>query len=202
MKGPMALLVSRTSATYVCDTAVPIDRNHSEIVKFPPHDMDYERVLYEMSLLREGNHPLQGERDLLKPTQEQETKAMQSLGFPEQHWRRDEIDPGENTCEWLIAEKNFQTWFHNPVNSALRLLWVQGHPGSGKSILMKYALNFLEDRKSNRQIITSFFFHGQGVSLQKTKLGFLRSILGQILVHHPASRRQFALVHLEKSKSF
>jgi type II secretory ATPase GspE/PulE/Tfp pilus assembly ATPase PilB-like protein len=42
----------------------------------------------------------------------------------------------ETTCEWLLQHSEFRHW-------TLRnrgLLWIKGNPGTGKSTMMKYAL--------------------------------------------------------------
>lgn len=132
------------------------------------------------------------------PPTDEETEALQSLGFPEQHWRRDEISPGEDTCEWFSENPTFQEWFRNPDNPELRRLWIRGHPGSGKSTLMKYAWEFLTYRLPASVTLASFFFHGRGASLQQNRMGFLRSILHQIAFHLPEARSPLMRRYTEK----
>lgn len=85
--GPPILLVSQTSATYVCDTSIPINRNHSEIVKFPPQDTDYEHVLSELERLRERDDK---DLDVCQSSHLQSTEdaeARQSLTLHDYHVR-------------------------------------------------------------------------------------------------------------------
>lgn len=143
MTGPPALLVSKHSATLSCNVSLPINRNHSEIVKFPYQHNDYFVVLNRLRKLKEScrikqplHHPQLAEN---------EKTALRSLGFPEQHWRRDEINPAERICEWLLQNQTFNTWL-DPQDKMERLLWVVGNPGTGKSTMMKYVFNVIEQQ--------------------------------------------------------
>ncbi|KND94251.1 hypothetical protein TOPH_00804 [Tolypocladium ophioglossoides CBS 100239] len=80
----------------------------------------------------------------------------------------------EGTCKWLLWHESYTSW------AACK-------PGCGKSTLLRYALDNVRtvtDIRSNT-LILSFFFHGRGAELQKTPLGFFRSILHQILIQAP-----------------
>ncbi|KAH7051368.1 hypothetical protein B0J12DRAFT_84762 [Macrophomina phaseolina] len=193
LSGPSTLLVAKTSATSVADTSIPINRNHSEMVKFPPHSEDYNRVLSQLKLIKEDKP--------IEQLTEEEIKALHSLGFPEQHWRRDEIEPGEDTCEWLNTNVNFRTWLRTSEDATLRRLWVRGHPGTGKSALIKYALNYLSRYHAARFIVVSFFFHSRGTPLQRTNLGFCRSILQQLLMRPSRTLRTFTQLYRERCRA-
>jgi len=68
------------------------------------------------------------------------------------------------------------------MNKRQGLFWIKGHPGSGKSVLIKHAVrNMREQNPSN--LVIAFFFHGQGVDLQKTPLGLFRALLNLLLGH-------------------
>ncbi|KAI0182830.1 hypothetical protein EV127DRAFT_306594, partial [Xylaria flabelliformis] len=87
----------------------------------------------------------------------------------------------EGTCEWLLRHVEYKKW----AACDRGLLWIKGKPGSGKSTLLQYALSNTHKNIGNGPLILSFFFHGRGVDLQKTHLGFFRSLLHQILCHSP-----------------
>lgn len=116
--------------------------------------------------------------------------ALQSLAFRDQYSRPESVEVEDDTCQWLTEHKNFQYWLKKPSIDGERLLWVRGKPGAGKSTIMKYALQYLET-EVDHMIISSFFFHARGDSLQKTKLGFLRSILNQLLARLPEQLKDF-----------
>ncbi len=96
------------------------------------------------------------------------------------------------TCEWLHQHKTYRSW----AASDRGLLWIKGKPGSGKSTLMKYAL----DNQGTRDgaLILSFFFHDCGDNLQKTPLGLFRSLLHQALSQAPRALQD--LVHRFETK--
>ncbi|KAI3340068.1 hypothetical protein F4824DRAFT_433756 [Ustulina deusta] len=98
--------------------------------------------------------------------------------------RSKDIDPPmEGTCEWLLLHKKYKEW----VASDRGLLWIKGKPGSGKSTLLRYALSDAMSKLGDGPLILSFFFHGRGVELQKTPLGFLRSLIHQLLRYAPGT---------------
>lgn len=73
------------------------------------------------------------------------------------------------------------------------MFWVNGKPGSGKSSLMSYILSdprtkvHLQHWAGNRTLhVFSFFFWKPGSSLQKTMLGFRRSMLWQLCKSKPS----------------
>lgn len=196
MTGPPALLVSKHSATLSCNVSLPINRNNSEIVKLQYQHNDYFVVLNRLRKLKES---CRRKQPLHHPQlAENEKTALRSLGFPEQHWRRDEISSAESTCEWLLQNQTFNTWL-DPQDKMERLLWIVGNPGTGKSTMMKYVFNVIEQQWHIDYVLISYFFHGRGVALQKTKLGFLRSILHQVLRRLVDSLAIFLQFYGEKS---
>ncbi|KAH6613521.1 hypothetical protein F5144DRAFT_406716 [Chaetomium tenue] len=194
MGGPEAVLVSKSSAThcrpwesgpdYIC----PLDRSHSNMVKFAPHDHEYDdKVLPRIqAVVRRAlviRHPT------LSPSAQ---RCLQSLGFPEIDVRFKDIDPAvEGTCKWLLAHEMYKSW----ASSSQGLLWIRGKPGSGKSTLLKYALAHITGTKTgdtwNRALILSFFFHGRGAELQRTPLGLYQSLVCQILQQVPDALKAF-----------
>lgn len=92
----------------------------------------------------------------------------------------------DNTCAWLLEHNSFQEW----AAQKRGLLWISGNPGAGKSTLLKYALKKTsrdEPLVKSKVLFLSFFFHARGSELQKTPLGFFRSILYQILDQAPSA---------------
>ncbi|KAL7935837.1 hypothetical protein V8C35DRAFT_298354 [Trichoderma chlorosporum] len=99
----------------------------------------------------------------------------------------------------MSAGFSFQWAFENPsiglttwLQNTDSLFWISGRPGSGKSTMMKFLYNdprtwqFLNKlQRSSRYITANFFFHHRGTAMQKSKEGFLRSVLSQILEQAP-----------------
>ncbi|KAH8905401.1 hypothetical protein BR93DRAFT_970192 [Coniochaeta sp. PMI_546] len=92
----------------------------------------------------------------------------------------------EDTYTWLFEERvQFESWLSGDIQSPL--YWISGKPGSGKSTIMKLALEHPMTRhhllrySSSYWVMAGFFFHDRGFGLQKSFEGFLRGILHQIL---------------------
>ena len=108
--------------------------------------------------------------------------CLQSLAFPQIESRSHDItDAVPGTCEWLLRHDTYKRW----AACDRGLLWIKGKPGSGKSTLLKYALDNRE--ATHDDLVLSFFFHGRGGELQRTPLGFFRSLLHQVLQQVPDS---------------
>ncbi|RDA85187.1 hypothetical protein CP532_2388 [Ophiocordyceps camponoti-leonardi (nom. inval.)] len=115
-----------------------------------------------------------------------DNEYSKSLAFPQMIERYHDIDDAASgTCKWLLKHEHYRTW----KNTDRQLLWIKGKPGSGKSTLVRYVFDHIKSDPiaRNRALFISFFFHGRGESLQKTPLGFYRSILHQLLCQMPAS---------------
>jgi len=84
------------------------------------------------------------------------------------------------TCGWLLRHETYKTW----LGSDKGLLWIRGKPGSGKSTVLRHAFNHATEI-SDKTLVLSFFFHGRGNDLQKTIVGFFRSIVHQLLCNVP-----------------
>lgn len=121
------------------------------------------------------------------------------------------------TCMWLPGCKEYVTWREDGG-----LLWIKGKPASGKSTLMRYVVKNLEptgertgsqhgstsnqnedlDGKNQEikgSITLSFFAHGHGSSLQRTMLGFYRTVLFQLLEEQSIREEKIkALSNLEE----
>ncbi|KAL1625230.1 hypothetical protein SLS54_003318 [Diplodia seriata] len=103
-----------------------------------------------------------------------------SLGFKEQHLRRDDIIPAEDTCNWILADPRYTDW----VRSTHGMLWIKGNPGAGKSTIMKHLWATMQ-QNVHKELVSSFFIHGRGIQLQKTLLGLYRALLNNLLGHFP-----------------
>jgi len=113
---------------------------------------------------------------VLEPSQD----CLRSLAFPQMQNRSYDIDRAvTGTCEWLHRHEMYRSW----AASDRGLLWIKGKPGSGKSTLVKYALD--NHGASDNAVVLSFFFHGRGDELQRTPLGLFRSLLHQVLGQAP-----------------
>ncbi|KAI1442947.1 hypothetical protein F5Y02DRAFT_395013 [Annulohypoxylon stygium] len=218
--GPKEILVTPESATrglYGDDTKrnsiFPINKDHSDIVKFSENDSDYlviVRQLNQMFSLRdttrvtEAREPTDLTANLAQmlsglavdsQNSPSDDDALMSLQTSETDRRLLEIeDKFKNTFSWVynLPEPGFNRWLQNDTG----LFWIRGKPGSGKSTLMKFIFQdertsyLLSDWSGEKSYIrAAFFFHHRGTPLQKSFEGLLRSIILQIVTKKPALRK-------------
>lgn len=80
-------------------------------------------------------------------------------------------------------------------------LLIKGNPGSGKSVLMKHAVrNMMAQRP--KELIVSYFIHGQGSELQRTSTGVFRALLNSLLGHFPAYLSKLSETFEDREKRF
>ena len=109
--------------------------------------------------------------------------------FQEVNDRRFDITTAsEKTVNWLIQNPEYISW----QASQRALLWIKGKPGSGKSTLIKFAIEREEQTPEQQSLVLmTFFFNARGVQLQRTQLGLLRSLLYQLVIRTPALHSRF-----------
>lgn len=81
------------------------------------------------------------------------------------------------------------------------LLWLEGHPGSGKSTLTKHTMEMISDDTSSKAAVFAHFFHGRGSDMQKSALGLLRSLAFQLIKTFPAYGKDFVRRYNEMDHS-
>ncbi|CVL05986.1 related to ankyrin 3 [Fusarium proliferatum] len=204
MSGPSEVLVEVFSATCGCQKQHPINRNHSEMVKYSGvHDQLYRRVLIALRPIigiSRGRPGIGGIREgpqACVQLSSDDQECLKSLSFPEQEHRYSEISYASDTCDWLLEDYNYQKW----MNAARGLFWIKGCPGTGKSVIMKFAVDTVSRRKSG-EIIASFFIHGRGIELQRTPLGIFRALLNSLLMSFPKYLAELTEVFQDKEKRY
>jgi ankyrin repeat domain-containing protein 50 len=85
------------------------------------------------------------------------------------------------------------------------IFWLKGKPGAGKSTIMQSLYNRLrEEYRHNPEkvIVLEFFFCAQGVEMQRTPLGMLRSLLNQLFRQDVTTKQRIREVYEEKASAF
>ncbi|KAM3429156.1 hypothetical protein MY4824_008411 [Beauveria thailandica] len=184
MNGPKVLAVSIASARYCPQSesddlcACDIQRTHSDIVKFSRNDDDYDKV---QSVLQDmARHTILTTANVAMD--ERTGEYLRALWFEDMNKRSTEIAKAvEGTCIWVFQEPIYTSW----VSASRGLLWIKGNPGTGKSTLIKHMIQHVRHHHAKGTILASFFFHDRGTELERTRLGFYRSILHQLLQQVP-----------------
>ncbi|KAG9228902.1 hypothetical protein BJ875DRAFT_508254 [Amylocarpus encephaloides] len=87
------------------------------------------------------------------------------------------------TCRWFFTKPEYISW-HDVAQQRDHggFLWIKGHPGTGKSTLMKLLFEEAKiNAKSNSsQLTPSFFFLARGTVEEKSTTGLYRSLLHQL----------------------
>jgi adenylate kinase family enzyme len=94
----------------------------------------------------------------------------------------------------------YQSWRDQPCG----LLWIKGKPGAGKSTLMDFLHDRLEESQDGIHSIIrlDFFFTARGTEIQRTPLGMLRSLLNQIFDRDATIRPQVREIYKQRYRQF
>ncbi|KAL6803153.1 Pfs, NB-ARC and ankyrin domain protein [Trichoderma sp. SZMC 28013] len=130
-------------------------------------------------------------------TAEQINALLESLRFDQIEARQMTIKNAHaKTCRWLLCNSKYINWLDTAkVNEHRGFLWIKGKPGTGKSTLMKFALNSAKKTMRDKTIIY-FFFNARGEDLEKSTIGMYRSLLLQLLEKLPELRNTLELPKL------
>ncbi|KAI1410433.1 hypothetical protein F5Y13DRAFT_167760 [Hypoxylon sp. FL1857] len=86
----------------------------------------------------------------------------------------------DNPGRWMIDSSRFQKWF-NPNRCPWPLLWINGIPGAGKTILSSV---IVDEVRSISQVSTAVFYCKYGDPSRNTFISVARSLLSQLLVQN------------------
>lgn len=89
------------------------------------------------------------------------------------------------TCRWLWEDETFLEWFnpHHSTSASANLLWLNGKPGAGKTIL---ASKIVEEAKSVEPTPTVLFFYFKQDDLDRNNfISMARTMLMQIIEQNP-----------------
>ena len=168
--------------------------------------VDFEKI--QSTLSQHGNELTIGNEALKRVEEEilkarahlEDTKArefakviMNALDFPQRASRDDMIEDRHwTTFNWALSEGAFKYW----LEGAEKTFWICGHPGSGKSTLMKYlAQNLLSSNSLHAAttqcdaLVARHFFWIAGHPLQKKILTMLQNLMYQLISARPTLAR-------------
>ncbi|KAI9797819.1 MAG: hypothetical protein M1833_005322 [Piccolia ochrophora] len=84
----------------------------------------------------------------------------------------------EKTCLWLFDQQEYLTWRHlGDDTSSSSLLWIQGKPGCGKSVI---AAQIVEDLQQEQDSTTAYAFCKKGDEDKNSLLALLRNLVFQL----------------------
>ena len=143
-----------------------------------------------LKTLNDQHEPLtSSENSLLEIDDNTKQSLVRQLYFAKIDERLTNLTSAQgNTCRWFLTADEYISW--NDISQRSNhggFLWIKGHPGTGKSTLMK--LLFQEAKGKERgdwsQITLSFFFLARGAVEERSTVGLYRSLLHQLFKKVP-----------------
>lgn len=93
------------------------------------------------------------------------------------------------TCDWIKYDPCFKGWVEHTSSS--KILWLHGHPASGKSVLASFIIEYLE----SLDIPCSYFFFRFGDQTKRSPNALLRSLAYQMSQQLPEFRKKLGHLH-------
>ncbi|KAF5530435.1 ankyrin repeat-containing protein, partial [Fusarium napiforme] len=142
------------------------------------------------------------QRILALPKADPIDEFLKTLDFPDMNSRWHDISPAvDGTCTWIFSNPEYKKWVEGDGH---RLFWIEGGPGCGKSTLFKYLRDshsaMMTDNSGLKVVVMSFFFHAQGVELQRSRLGLFRALVYQLVSQMPDLKASFLEQLREESR--
>ena len=97
----------------------------------------------------------------------------------------------EGSCQWVTQQAWFTHWEQAGVNSNSEILWLNGHPGTGKSVISAFLIDQL---KHSGHSCYYYFFKSSDV-LKRTLERCLLNIAYQISLAEPTVRDKLRHLH-------
>ncbi len=99
----------------------------------------------------------------------------------------------EGTCQWILSNPQYLDW---SLQKETCLLWISGYPGSGKTILSAYLLEYLGTGEFTPSLRTTlcYFFCDEKIDTQRDGTAILRSLTHQLLI-----RRRSLIKHVKSA---
>lgn len=88
-------------------------------------------------------------------------KLVDKLKFVGMSDRVSSVSPAyADTCRWILGRPEYLAWWNDAHRHEHNgVLWIKGHPGSGKSTLMKLLLNHSEGSSRDGAVASFFLIH-------------------------------------------
>ncbi|KAK5122119.1 hypothetical protein LTR85_004365 [Meristemomyces frigidus] len=120
-------------------------------------------------------------------------ECLESLEFQAMHRRRNLVELAEGrTNEWILTNPAYVAWREQRSS----ILWIQGKPGSGQSVLAKTILNAIaHERNASREntacasqkpVVADWFYSIREGRIGMSHLSMLQSVLYEMLRQEPA----------------
>jgi hypothetical protein len=202
---PMSIIgtiVPTDSAIILGYNRISLHANHKDIVRFknvadPNFRSAVDQIQRWMRDVEFG--------EALEPSPDDAASCLQSLSYLEMDKRHANIEEAaEDTCEWILSNPTYLRWTRSEdLEKTHGLLWIKGKPGSGKSTLMKKLFKAHRNiAKQSGSFCIGFFFNARGSDIEKSPIGFYRTLLSHLLRHSDNLLKMFTREYVAKKKVF
>ncbi|PTB63088.1 pfs domain-containing protein [Trichoderma citrinoviride] len=105
--------------------------------------------------------------------------------------KRKKGDRAQGTCEWIIGTEEITAWLGSTQKARSEaqtnnILWLHGHPGTGKSTMAIFLTEELPKAFSETDGKTlAYFFCDSNFDKQRTAISIVRGLLLQLIQQHP-----------------
>ncbi|KAI1853098.1 hypothetical protein JX266_001804 [Neoarthrinium moseri] len=165
------------------ERARPLNADHRRICKFEsPRDANYVAIrnalltTIEEIEVKLSSNKREGHRAQMRSI----AKFLSAPGRPEAHLARTSDRQIQGSCLWLTEKTAFQDWQsgfsqHGEIE-APKCFWLEGKPGTGKSVAAGYVIKYLESCNADN----SYYFFRYDHKEESTVAACLRSLAYQM----------------------
>ncbi|KAI1322516.1 NACHT and WD domain protein [Xylariaceae sp. FL0255] len=176
--GNMVLEKDSSVLGYPGEISKALDADHHGVCKFEsPRDPNYvtvRNVLKSlMSKIISKSKPLAAASDRGQLKQARSFLGLNTLPAADYNFFHDQWIQG--TCNWILGDTRFTDWVEgrSPGHS---ILWLNGGPATGKSVLSSFVVNYLVEQGA----CCSYFYFRFGDKAKRSLSSLFRSIAYQI----------------------
>ena len=146
---------------------------HRAISALPTHTEITTELRKLQSRLRDDQKQKRGDnQDLLRQLSNLDFTAMQKESYSKRH---------ANTGQWLLESPDFQNWLHSEGDQN-SVLWYQGDPGVGKTVITSIAINHVTESTGRRKSAITYIYCDYANTMALSVENLLGSVLGQLVV--------------------
>ncbi|KFH44826.1 Vegetative incompatibility protein HET-E-like protein [Hapsidospora chrysogenum ATCC 11550] len=165
----------------------PVDRNHSEIVKFKPNDHYYRIVRRTIEGMVRNMEGFQERRSVKAAKRSEARQWLNALvsSDPSDDKTRIENNKGgllKDSYNWVLDHRRFKAWLDD---DQVRLLRIIGAAGMGKTMLLCGIIDHLRELSKERRFVSYYFFRGD-ISSTRNATAALRGLAYLIVHRQPA----------------
>lgn len=156
-------------------------QHHKELVENHATVSQYHRYKKDMKELQQKTEDLIVEEERKKRKAVKEWLAVGSLPRQNHKSFKSVWKGNANTGRWIVDHGHFKEWL-NPKSCAEPILWLNGIPGAGKTILASIVI---EECRRKSDFKTSYFYCRQGDHTANNGVDVLRGLVDQLIDEYP-----------------